>query len=74
MRLDEWRGRREPWVARLERAVARLERALDGLARPNAPEWLRTEVLAIQACLAGGLVGDAAERAERLARRVERGA
>jgi hypothetical protein len=70
--LEDWRNRREPEEARLELAVGRLERLLDGRERGDAPEWLRTEVLAIQGCLALGFVGDAAERTERLVELVER--
>lgn len=72
IQLSEWRGRREPEEARLERAVGRLEQLLGARERGNAPEWLRTEVLAIQGCLALGLVGDAAARTEQLVEMVER--
>lgn len=71
VQLDDWRDRGEPEEARLERAVERLERLLGKGERRNAPEWLRTEVLAIQGCLALGFVGDAAERTERLIELVE---
>jgi hypothetical protein len=72
VQLDDWREPREPEEARLERAVERLERILGKRERRDAPEWLRTEVLAIQGCLALGFVGDAAERTERLIELVER--
>lgn len=72
IQLEDWRERREPQEARLERAVARLERLLGERRSRNAPEWLRTEVLAIQGCLALGFVGDAAERTEQLVGMVER--
>lgn len=72
VQLDDWRGRGEPEEARLERAVERLERLLGKRQGRNAPEWLSTEVLAIQGCLALGFVGDAAERTERLVELVER--
>jgi hypothetical protein len=71
VQLEDWRGRREPEETRLERAVERLEGLLGKRERRNAPEWLRTEVLAIQGCLALGFVGDAAERTERLIELVE---
>jgi hypothetical protein len=70
--LDRWRGRREPDEARLERAVERLERLLGRRERRSAPEWLRTGVLAIQGCMALGMIGDAADRTERLVELVER--
>ena len=47
-------------------------RLLGGRKSGNAPEWLRTEVLAIQGCLALGFVGDAAARTEQLVDQVER--
>jgi hypothetical protein len=71
VQLEDWRERKEPEDARLERAVERLEGLLGKRERGNAPEWLRTEVLAIQGCLALGFVGDAAERTERLIELVE---
>jgi hypothetical protein len=71
VQLDDWREREEPDEARLERAVGRLERLLGERPGRNAPEWLRTEVLAIQGCLALGFVDDAAERTERLVEQVE---
>ncbi|HZA27859.1 MAG TPA: hypothetical protein VE915_09515 [Actinomycetota bacterium] len=72
IQLEDWRGRREPEETRLERAVARLEGLLGERETRKAPEWLRTEVLAIQGCLALGFVGDAAERTEQLVELVER--
>jgi hypothetical protein len=72
IQLDEWREGEEPEEERLQRAVGRLERLLGKRPGHNAPEWLRTEVLAIQGCLALGFVGDAAERTERLVELVER--
>jgi hypothetical protein len=70
--LDEWRGRPEGDDARLERAVERLERLLGQRVRRSAPEWLRTGVLAIQGCMALGMIGDAADRTEQLVEQVER--
>jgi hypothetical protein len=72
VQLDDWRERREPEEARLEHAVERLERLLGKRPGRDAPEWLRTEVLAIQGCLALGFVGDAAARTEQLVELVER--
>jgi len=72
IQLDDWREPEEPEDARLERAVGRLERLLGRRPGHDAPDWLRTEVLAIQGCLALGFVGDAAERTERLVELVER--
>jgi hypothetical protein len=72
IQLEDWRERSEPEEARLERAVARLEGLLGQRQSRNAPGWLRTEVLAIQGCLALGFVGDAAERTERLVKLVKR--
>jgi hypothetical protein len=71
VQLDDWRESEEPEEARLERAVGRLERLLGSRPGRDAPDWLRTEVLAIQGCLALGFVGDAAERTERLVDQVE---
>lgn len=70
--LEDWRQRGEPEEVRLERAVARLEGLLGKRKGRDAPEWLRTEVLAIQGCLALGFVGDAAMRTEQLVDLVER--
>jgi hypothetical protein len=72
VQLDDWREREEPEEARLQRAVGRLEGLLGARPGRDAPDWLRTEVLAIQGCLALGFVGDAAERTERLVELVER--
>lgn len=72
VQLENWRERREPEEVRLERAVSRLEGLLGKRQAREAPEWLRTEVLAIQGCLALGFVGDAAVRTEQLVDLVER--
>lgn len=72
IQLEEWRERPEAEETRLERAVAGLERLLGERESRNAPDWLRTEVLAIQGCLALGFVGDAAERTEQLVELVKR--
>ena len=72
IQLEDWRDRPEPEEARLERAVGRLERLLGEREGRTAPDWLRTEVLAIQGCLALGFVGDAAERTEQLVDLVKR--
>jgi hypothetical protein len=69
--LREWRQRheRDP-MTRLERAIARL----DGLlARGSGRlgERVESELLAITGAVTAGLEDDAAERAERLAERLE---
>ncbi|HWC32908.1 MAG TPA: hypothetical protein VG709_07250 [Actinomycetota bacterium] len=73
--LDAWRRHRDasgPGEERLDRAVDRLERVLvtrgwDRL----APDWVLTELLAIQGCLSLGLLQAAVLRTERLADRAE---
>jgi hypothetical protein len=63
---------RDDGAARLEAAVARL----DGLvtktmeARGSLDAAVETELLAIMGAITAGLVDDAAERAERLAKRL----
>lgn len=71
--LAEWRRAQEPELLRLEAAVRRLDRALVGEGRTEAPAWLATEILAIQGCISLDLIDEAAERAERLLKRWERG-
>lgn len=70
--LAAWRESREEDPSRLERAVAELDAALRGRRRRDPPEWLLTEVLAIQGCVSLGLEDEAAERAEDLAERLRR--
>lgn len=78
--LERWRRDRARAGAagvegerRLERAVERLERALSeaGWDR-RAPQWVVTELLAIQGALSMGMGDEAAVRAESLAMRSER--
>jgi hypothetical protein len=69
--LGEWRERRErDPMTRLERAIARL----DGLLRRGSGRVghrVETELLAITGAVTSGLQDEAAERAERLAERLE---
>ena len=69
--LREWRERhdRDP-MTRLERAIARL----DGLLQRGSGRLghkVETELLAITGAVTAGLQDEAAERAERLAERLE---
>ncbi len=57
-------------VNRLERAIARLEPLVIGGTGRIGPR-VETELLAITGAVASGRVGDAADRAERLAVRLE---
>ncbi len=57
-------------VNRLERAIARLEPLVTGDTSRVGPR-VETELLAITGAVASGRVGDAADRAERLAVRLE---
>jgi hypothetical protein len=69
--LDGWRRDRErDPVSRLERAVARLERHLEHGSGRIGPR-VETELLAITGAMTAGRSEDAAERAERLAERLE---
>jgi hypothetical protein len=70
--LAEWRERREhDPMSRLDRAIARL----DGLLRRSGSGRLagrvESELLAITGAVSAGLDDEAAERAERLAERLE---
>jgi len=70
--LSEWRERRErDPMTRLDRAIARL----DGLLRRSGSGRLagrvESELLAITGAVSAGLEDAAAERAERLAERLE---
>jgi hypothetical protein len=69
--LQEWRQRHEhDPVTRLERAIARL----DGLLRQGSGRLgsrVESELLAITGAVTAGLEDEAAERAERLAERLE---
>jgi hypothetical protein len=71
--LTAWRrDRRGEDGDRLTSAVARIDDMVDqlGWSDRRAPEWLLTEVLAIQGCIALEMDGQAASRADRLARRL----
>jgi hypothetical protein len=75
--LSSWRETRAGRAGdRLGDAVARLDDLLEtlGWRDRRAPDWLVTEVLAVQGCLALGLDEPAASRAERLAEKLERAA
>jgi hypothetical protein len=61
-----------PGEERLDGAITRLEDALADSPWNPPPQWLVTELLAIQGCLSVGMLKDAGWRAERLALRVER--
>ena len=69
--LQEWRERHEhDPMTRLERAIARL----DGLLRRGSGRLgprVESELLAITGAVTAGLQDEAAERAERLAERLE---
>jgi hypothetical protein len=69
--LSSWRERRErDPMTRLERAIARL----DGLLRRGSGRLagrVEAELLAITGAVTAGLEDEAAERAERLAERLE---
>jgi hypothetical protein len=80
--LDSWRRRRAAGtgtapaehagrpVTRLESAVARLERLVRG-GTGRISVRVETELLAITGAVAAGRTADAADRAERLAERLE---
>lgn len=70
VRLDEWLRARRPGGDRLEDAVTRLDEAVRERYRERAPDWLATEVLAVQGCISLGLLDDAAARTERLLARL----
>jgi hypothetical protein len=69
--LQEWRQRHQhDPMTRLERAIARL----DGLLRQGSGRLghrVESELLAITGAVTAGLEDEAAERAERLAERLE---
>jgi hypothetical protein len=69
--LAAWReGRERNPVARLERAISRLDSQLErGTGRIGSR--VEAELLAITAAMSAGLQEEAAERAERLAERLE---
>ena len=69
--LSAWRELRErDPVGRLERAIARLESLLERGTGRLGPR-IESELLAITGAVTAGLQDEAAERAERLAERLE---
>jgi hypothetical protein len=69
--LVAWRDARERDPAsRLERAIGRLERQLE-LGSGRISRRVESELLAITGAVTAGLPEEAAERAERLAERLE---
>ncbi len=69
--LAGWRGQRErDPVKRLEHAIARVERRLERGSGRIGPR-VEAELLAITGAVSAGLREEAAERAERLAERLE---
>jgi hypothetical protein len=69
--LAAWRDAREHDPShRLERAVSRLERQLE-LGSGRIGRRVESELLAITGAVSAGLPEEAAERAERLAERLE---
>lgn len=71
--LRGWREEHEPLELRLERAVMRLDALLEGRERAELPRWIVTEVLAIQGCISLEMLEEAADRSERLGRRLRKG-
>ena len=70
--LREWRQRHEhDPVTRLERAIARLDGLLRRRGSGRLGPRVEAELLAITGAVTAGLEDDAAERAERLAERLE---
>jgi hypothetical protein len=69
--LAAWRSAREhDPTSRLETAIARLERQLE-LGSGRISSRVEAELLAITGAVSSGLPEEAAERAERLAERLE---
>jgi hypothetical protein len=69
--LSSWRERRErDPMTRLERAIARLDGLLQ-LGSGRLGGRVESELLAITGAVTAGLEDEAAERAERLAERLE---
>ncbi|HEX6261286.1 MAG TPA: hypothetical protein VF097_00405 [Actinomycetota bacterium] len=71
--LRGWREEHEPLELRLERAVMRLDALIEGRQPSDLPPWVVTEVLAIQGCISLEMLEDAADRTERLVRRLRKG-
>ena len=70
--LSEWRERRErDPMTRLERAIARLDALLRRSGSGRLAGRVESERLAIPGAVSAGLEDAAAERAERLAERLE---
>lgn len=71
--LRGWREENEPLELRLERAVMRLDALIEGRERSGLPPWVVTEVLAIQGCISLEMLEEAADRSERVVRRLRKG-
>jgi len=71
--LRGWRQEHEPVELRLEQAVMRLDALMEGRERSELPPWAVTEVLAIQGCISLEMLEEAADRTERLVRRMPKG-
>ena len=70
--LREWRERHEhDPMTRLERAIARLDELLQRRGSGRLGPRVESDLLAITGAVTAGLEDDAAERAERLAERLE---
>jgi hypothetical protein len=70
--LSEWRERRErDPMTRLDRAIARLDALLRRSGSGRLAGRVESELLAITGAVSAGLQDAAAERAERLAERLE---
>lgn len=70
--LRAWRERRErDPMTRLERAIARLDALLGRRGSGRLGPRVESELLAITGAVTAGLEDEAAERAERLAERLE---
>ena len=70
--LRAWRERRErDPMTRLERAIARLDRLLRRSGSGRLGSRVESDLLAITGAVSAGLEDEAAERAERLAERLE---
>jgi len=70
--LQEWRERHEhDPMTRLERAIARLDELLQRRGSGRLGPRVESDLLAITGAVTAGLEDEAAERAERLAERLE---
>jgi len=70
--LRGWRQEHEPLELRLERAVMRLDALMEGRERSELAPWVVTEVLAIQGCISLEMLEEAADRTERVVRRLRK--